>query len=139
METNLFREANLLSLPPIQPYNIIPDIWNAPVKTTIGSLLASGTSDYFWDVLTALNTIINQQVEIQTTEPISATAMKMKVRVNDQLIVSTLDTGAAISIISSKLVQQLNLVTMPMIPQKIQALNSLTQVIGVIEDAPIKI
>ena len=65
--------------------------------------------------------------------------MKMKVRVNDQLIISTPDTGAAISIISSKMVQQLGLVPTPIALQKIQALNSLTQVIEVVEDAPIKI
>src|ERR1043165_8464093 len=65
--------------------------------------------------------------------------MKMKVRVNDQLIVSTPDTEAAISIISSSLAKQLNLTALPMSLQKIQALNSQTQVVGVIEDAPIKI
>src|ERR1044071_9049018 len=65
--------------------------------------------------------------------------MKMKVRVNDQLIVLTPDTGAAISIISFKLAQQLGLTPLPTPLQKIQTLNSQTQVIGVIEDAPIKI
>ena len=73
------------------------------MKITIGSLLAGETSDYSRDVLTVLNTTINQQVEIQSMEPISTTAMKMKVRVNDQLIITTPDTGAAISIISTKL------------------------------------
>ena len=139
MKTNPFSEVHLLSLPPIQPYDIIPDIWNTPVKTTVGSLLAGGTTDYSRDVLTALNITINQQHEVQNTEPISTTAMKMKVKVNDQLIVSTPDTGAAISIISSSLAKQLNLTALPMPPQKIHALNSQTQVIGVIEDAPIKI
>ena len=86
-----------------------------------------------------LNTTINQQTEVQNTESISTTAMKMKVRINDQLIIATPDTGAAISIISTKLAQQLNLAVLPTPPQKIQALNSLTQVAGVIKDAPIKI
>src|SRR4026209_2673919 len=80
--------------------------------------------------LTALNTIINQQTEVQSTEPISTTAMKMKVRVNDKLIIATPDTGAAISIISSHLAEQLNLTVLPTPPQRIQALNSLTQVVG---------
>ena len=65
--------------------------------------------------------------------------MKMKVRINDQLIIAIPDTGAAISIISSSLARQLGLTSSPMPPQKIQALNSQTQVVGIIEDAPIKI
>ena len=110
-----------------------------PVKTTIGSLLASGNTDYLKDILTALNTTINQQPEVQNMKPISTTAMKMKVRVNDQLIIATPDTGTAIFIISSNLTRQLNLTSQPMAPQKIQALNSQTQVVEVIKDVPIKI
>ena len=103
VKINPFSEANLLSLPFMQPYDIIPDIWNILVKTTIRFLLAERVLDYSRDVLTTLNTTINQQVEIQSMEPIFTTVMKMKVRVNDQLIVTTPDTGAAISMISSNL------------------------------------
>ena len=63
----------------------------------------------------------------------------MKIRVKDQLVVATPDTGAAISIISSFLAEQLGLNVLPIPAQKIQALNSQTQIAGVIEDASLQI
>src|ERR1044072_5752996 len=132
-------ETHVLSLPPTKPYDIIPDLWNAPVNTTVGSLISSGQTDFSFDVLTALNTNRNRIPDVQATEPISTTAMKMKIRVKDQLVVATPDTGAAISIISSFLAEQLELNILPIPAQKIQALNSQTQVARVIEDASLQI
>src|ERR1044071_5939747 len=65
--------------------------------------------------------------------------MKMKMRIKDQLVVATPDTGAAILIISSFLAKQLELNVLPIPAQRIQTLNSQTQVAGVIEDAPLQI
>src|ERR1044072_3202171 len=80
-------ETHVLSLPPTKPYDIIPDLWNAPVNTTVGSLISSGQTDFSLDVLTALNTNQNRILDVKATEPISTTAMKMKIRVKEQLVV----------------------------------------------------
>ena len=57
----------------------------------------------------------------------------------DQLVVATSDTEAAISIISSFLAEQLGLTILPIPVQRIQALNSQTQVAGVIENVSLQI
>ena len=62
-------ETHVLSLPPTKPYDIIPDLWNAPVNTTVGSLISSGQTDFSLDVLTALNTNRNRIPDVQVTEP----------------------------------------------------------------------
>src|ERR1043165_5548002 len=82
-------ETHVLSLPLTKPYDIIPDLWNTPVNTTVGSFISSGQTDFSLDVLTALNTNRNRIPDVQATEPISITAMKMKIRVKDQLVVAT--------------------------------------------------
>ena len=71
-------EVNLLSLPPIQPYDIVPDIWNAQVNMTVSSLLSTEPNDYGRDLLTAMNTIQNRDLQANEIEPIRTTAMKMK-------------------------------------------------------------
>ena len=65
--------------------------------------------------------------------------MKMKIRIKDQLVVATPDMGVAILIISFFLAEQLGLTILSIPAQRIQALNSQTQVSGVIEDAPLQI
>ena len=117
----------------------MPDIWNAQVHTTVGSLLSSGANDYSQDVLTALNTTRNRDIQINEIEPINTTAMKMKLRVHDQVIVATPDTEAAMSIISDSLAAQLNLPVLPINPVKVQALNNITTMIGVVDEPPLKI
>ena len=70
---------NILSLPPVQPFDIVPNVWNAPVQTTIGSLLSAGANDYSQDLITALNTTQNRDIGVNEIEPINTTAMKMKI------------------------------------------------------------
>ena len=108
-------EVYLLSLPSTKPYDIIPDLWNAPVNTTIRSFISGRQTNYFLNVITALNSNRNRILDVQITKPISTTAMKMKIRVKDQLVIAILDTGAMISIISFFLVDQLGLEILPIL------------------------
>src|ERR1043165_7631808 len=103
----------MLSLPPVQLYDIVSDIRNAQVHTTIGSLLASGPNDYGQDLTTALNTVQNRDIYINKIEPINMTAMKMKLKIKDQVIVITPDTGVTMFIISDLLATQLGLPVLP--------------------------
>src|ERR1043166_164926 len=92
---------------------------------------------YRQDLSTALNTINN--ININEVEPIDTTAIKITVRINQQTIQATLDSGAAMSIISNQLARKLNLIVRPTTPTQVQALNSTTAICEVIEDAPIQI
>src|ERR1044071_5283402 len=86
-----------------------------------------------------MNTIQNRDIQVNEIEPINTTAMKMKLRVKDRVIVATPDTGAAMSIISDSLATQLNLPILPINPVKVQALNNVITMTGVVEDLPLKI
>src|ERR1044071_10019616 len=65
--------------------------------------------------------------------------MKMKLRIKDKVIVTTPDIGAAISIISDSLAKELGLPILPINPIKVQVLNNITTMIGVIDEPPLKI
>jgi len=86
-----------------------------------------------------MNTIQNRDLQANEIEPIKTTAMKMKLRIKDRVIVATPDTGAAMSIISDSLAKELGLPILPINPVKIQALNNITTMIGVIDEPPLKI
>ena len=65
--------------------------------------------------------------------------MKMKLRIKDQVIVITPNTKAIMFIISDSLAVQLELPVLPINPVKVQALNNITTMIGVIDEPPLKI
>ena len=65
--------------------------------------------------------------------------MKMKLKIKEKVIVATLDTGAAMLIISDLLVKKLGLPILLINPIKVQALNNITTMIGVINELPFKI
>ena len=123
----------------IQPYDIVLDVWNAEVHMTVGSLLSARPSNYGRDLITAMNTIQNKDLQVNEIEPIKTTAMKMKLRVKDKIIVATPDTGAAMLIISDSLAKELGLPILPISPIKVQALNNITTMIGVVDEPPLKI
>ena len=127
--------TNALSAPPKKAYDIIPDIWNAPAKVTIGELLSN--DEYRNDLRTALNTIENYDVnEIKKVE---TTALAMKVKINGQLVDVTPDSGAALSVISQGLAKKLKLNITPVQENDLRALNSNVRVVGAVEQAPIQI
>src|SRR5688572_27555367 len=65
--------------------------------------------------------------------------MKIKLRVGIQVVITTPDTGAAMSIISDSLAEELKLPILPINPVKVQALNNVTTMIGVVDEPPLKI
>src|ERR1043166_7091549 len=93
------NEANYSFLPPVVPFDIVSQVWNAPVNTTIGMLLSN--ESYRQDLSIALNTINN--ININEVKPIDTTATKITMRINEQTVQATLDSGAAMSIISDRL------------------------------------
>ena len=101
--------------------------------------MSAGPNDYGRDLLTAMNTIQNRDLQANEIEPIKTTTMKMKLRIKDRVIVATPDTGAAMSIISDSLAKELGLPILPINPVKVQALNNITTMIGVIDEPPLKI
>lgn len=128
-------DLHLLSTPPQKPYDIVPDVWNAPAHATIGELLSN--QGYRKDLQTALNTIDNR--DVLSIDPVTTTALKMNIRLGNQRIKAIPDSGAALSIITTTLQKKLNLNYTPIAGQNVQALNSEARVIGVMEDTPIKI
>ena len=65
--------------------------------------------------------------------------MKMKLRIKDKVIIVTPDTGVAMSIISDSLAKELGLPILPINPIKVQTLNNITTMIGVIDEPSLKI
>jgi len=86
-----------------------------------------------------MNSIQNRDLQANEIESIKTTAMKIKLRVKDKVIVATLDTGAAMSIISNSFAKELGLPILPINPVKVQALNNITTMIEVIDEPPLKI
>ena len=106
---------------------------------TVGSLLSTGSNDYSRDLLTTINMIQNRDLQANEIEPINTTAMKMKLRVKDKVIVAIPNTGAAMSIISDSLAKVLGLPILPINLVKVQVLNNITTMIRVIDKPPLKI
>ena len=65
--------------------------------------------------------------------------MKMKLRIRDQIIVTTPNTEATMLIISDSLAVQLELLVLPINPVKVQAFNNVTTMTRVIDEPPLKI
>jgi predicted aspartyl protease len=125
----------LLSQPPIDHYDVVKDVWNAPVNTRVGTLLSN--PQYRGQLMTALNTVEDR--EIFEAEPITTTAAKMKIKINGRVIPATPDSGAALSIISDSLAEQLGLKWDNTKERPVQALSSTTQILGVIEEPKMSI
>ena len=86
-----------------------------------------------------MNTVQNRDVQVNEIELIKTTAMKMKLQIKDRIVVTTPDTGAAMSIISDSLAKELGLPILPINPVKVQALNNITTMIRVIDESSLKI
>ena len=63
----------------------------------------------------------------------------MKLRVNDQVIITTPNTEATMSIISDFLIKQLDLSMLPINSIKVQVLNNITTMIGIVNKPFLKI
>ena len=86
-----------------------------------------------------MNMVQNRDLQVHEIEPINTTAMKMKFRIKDRIIVATLNTNTTMSIISDSLAKELELFVLPINPIKVQALNNITSMIGVIDEPSLKI
>ena len=83
--------------------------------------------------------IQNRNPQINEIEPIRTTAMKIKLRMKDRIVVATPDIGATMSIISDSLAKELKLSVLPINSIKVQALNNITTMIGIIDEPLLKI
>src|SRR3989337_2606010 len=130
-------EVQAISTPPVKPYNIVPDIWNHPANVTIGELLAN--EKYRNDLQTALNTMKNKSVN--NLDHSKLTALTRKVNVNGEVYKAIPDSGAAISVISIKLVKKMGLEDkiVQEDSSKLRALAGHISTRRVIKDAPLKI
>ena len=93
-------EVQALSSPPIRNYDIVPDVWNQHAHVTVEELLANG--EYRRDPMTALNIMDNRS--INKVEQPTTTALTMNVRIGEEVQKVIPDSGAAVSVISQKLV-----------------------------------
>src|ERR1043165_7235057 len=93
---NTITEINLMSTPPIKDYDIVPDIWNAPAKVTVGELLAN--PQYRAELLTAINTIENREPRSNVNNVSKTTALFMRVRINEHKTKVIPDSGVVVSI-----------------------------------------
>ncbi|HET9433161.1 MAG TPA: hypothetical protein VFO37_05355, partial [Chitinophagaceae bacterium] len=106
-QNNPFRQVNALSRPPIQPYDIIPDMWNQAANVTFGELMVN--EEYRQDVQQALQSMESPNQVFQI-DPIKTSPMTIWVRLNNQRKEVVVDSGAALSLISLNLVKELGLV-----------------------------
>src|SRR6185369_10645805 len=82
--------AQVVTLPPVKQYDIVPDIWNQHAHVTVGELLAN--EQYRQGLRTALNSLDNRTPDsnnpfnnINQVRKIKTTALTMAVKIRGQL------------------------------------------------------
>jgi hypothetical protein len=101
----------------------------------MGELLTNPT--YRKDLQTALNTVENR--DVLEVEPITTTALKMNIRIEEFVISTTPDSGSATSVISSSLAKKIGLTVQDIPVQRVRTLSHKVEIIGAVENAPIQI